>query len=421
MGYYWSQDNRPLVDLGRYYQAIPDWWMFAESPSFEMFIMLITQMGGWLNAVLALLIWLTNDQKILFMGYAILTSGIFWWSLKRESPLVGWCIIMQPIWQVGWRTQWIHALETSLVLCVWQAWHRNRMSMMTGIVSMLAVWLRPSALIWLLGMCLWDCVRGRVRGQHHILIGSCLGIILIWPHIMQYVLGKMSVPEIHWSLIDQIGRHGGLIPTVLMMIIVVCRISNIETRYWMCACWVLMALSISILAGVGLDNFPLFFVGLAVLSGSVELSKQRQMVVIALSITVHLIPFLSLLPERMSPVVHMNTIRDTVYDFQRPIKNPIDALSVSDLHGILERECQFSQPHCLVVTTGFLFHPHRESHGRLALLSKDLKQLKLKRQSCGSADRNNYVEFRWRLYKSVMKHLFGPHILFRLHKCLKIS
>ena len=93
----------------------------------------------------------------------------------RDVPLwTGVFLLMQPIWQVMWRTQWIHALETSLLLLIWQSWRTERITKWTGVLAMLAVWLRPSALIWVSLLWMWDCFRSVDTRRHHWLLAGML-------------------------------------------------------------------------------------------------------------------------------------------------------------------------------------------------------------------------------------------------------
>ena len=198
MSLYWYLDSRPLVDLGRYYQSIPDWWLWMQQPNFQMFWGLLSQLGGWLNALLAIGVWLVNDPEPVFMFYAAITSGLFWWSLRDVPLWTGVFLLMQPIWQVMWRTQWIHALETSLLLFIWQSWRTERITKWTGVLALLAVWLRPSALIWLGLLWLWDCVRSLDTRRHHwLLAGMVIGCAFTFPQLAQYASGNWQYPKLN--------------------------------------------------------------------------------------------------------------------------------------------------------------------------------------------------------------------------------
>lgn len=383
MTVYWEVDNRPLVDLGRYYQAIPDWMMFFEAPRWPVFWSLLMQMGGWLNAMLGFWIWCGVSPETAFAVYAILSSGLCWWAIRDVPTLSGLLLLMQPIWQVGWRTQWIHALETSLVLIVWRDWYREQLSLRVGVVGLLAVWLRPSALIWLGLLWMWDVWRYRKmfqirRSHHHIAWAMGCGILLVFPQLSQYVAGKMAVPRIEWDLMTQIGRHGGLLPT-LMMVGCIAAFVRPKGREWMWAIWTMLSLFLSVGFGVGLDNFPLFFMGLALLAGQTKVGFRGQMVVASIAILSLGLPFVPNLPMSLSPWIHANRIQSTPYDFQRPIAKVDNVPDITAMRTILQQLCERHHPHCLVVTSGTLFHPHRESQGRLALLTPALSQIRIEK------------------------------------------
>lgn len=380
MSLYWYFDSRPLVDLGRYYQSIPDWWLWVEQPSIQMFWGLLSQLGGWLNAMLAIGVWLFSDPELVFMFYAVMTSGLFWWGLRDAPIWTGVFVLMQPIWQVGWRTQWIHALETSLILLVWQSWRSDRINKWTGVVSMLAVWLRPSALIWLGVLWVLDCLQNREDRQHHwLLAGMLVGVLLITPQLGLYVSGKLAVPRVDGVLWDELGRHGGWIQTLIMMFLIASNRKMFQRRDWVLVVWILGGVGLATLFGVGIDNFPLIFVGLAVLAGYTRPSRLYSRGLIALMLVLNTVPFINSVPELLTYGLHPNSIYDTEYDFQRPIHQVTAYPSPTDVQRILEQVCAHKHPHCLVVTSGALFHPHRESQGRLALLSMEVKHLRLEK------------------------------------------
>jgi hypothetical protein len=382
MQIYGYLDHRPLVDLGRYYQAIPDWWVFFDTWNLQMLGSLSTQFAGWLNAVLAFCTWVGGEPEVVFAGYTILTSGLFWWSVRHETTLSLVCVLMQPIWQVGWRTHWIHALETSLLLMVWQGCRRNQSRIWIGFLSMLAVWLRPSAIIWLTILWGWSlkCRTGERNAIQGIPLGMLLGMMVIWPNLMAYIVGKTAVPRIEMDWLDQISRHGGLIPTVLMLCIWLFRgVRNLNHEDWLYCVWIVLGLILAMGFGVGLDNFPLFFLGLALFCGHKNTLKWVQWSAVSICAVLNVLPFVPLVPKGLSVVVHPNMVNDTLFDFQRPIRQVDGSLNVQHVMTILEEVCPTDDRHCIVVTTGSLFHPHRESSGRLALLNPSLKHVRIEK------------------------------------------
>ena len=351
-----------------------------EQPNIQMFWGLLSQLGGWLNALLAIGVWLVNDPEPVFMFYAAITSGLFWWGLRNVPLWTGVFLLMQPIWQVMWRTQWIHALETSLILLVWQSWRTERITKWTGVLAMLAVWLRPSALIWLGLLWLWDCVRSLDTRRHHwLLAGMVIGCAFTFPQLTQYASGKLAVPRIDWSVLDQIGRHSGWVTTLALFMMIVMGVRQIQHRDWMPGIWMVVGVSLSLFFGVGFDNFPLMFAGFAMLAGSVDLSRWSGSVLVVLTGVLQVLPFLKNMPSGVSWFVHPNTIEETLYDFQRPIRINNALLNPVVVQKTLKDLCIEQKPHCLVVTTGSLFHPHRESTGRLALLTTELSHVRIEK------------------------------------------
>ena len=178
---------------------------------------------------------------------------------------------------------------------------------------------------------------------------------------------------------DQIGRHSGWVPTLAMFMMIVMGVRQIQHRDWMPGIWMVVGVSLSLFFGVGFDNFPLMFVGFAMLAGSVDLSRRCGAVLVVLTGVLQVLPFINNVPPQVSWFVHPNTIENTNYDFQRPIQSNNDFLEPLELQKALKDLCIEQKPHCLVVTTGSMFHPHRESTGRLALLTTELSHVRLEK------------------------------------------
>lgn len=375
-------DTRPLVDLGRYYQSMPDWLVFFDTWNLQRVGPLLTQFAGWLNFILSLCVYIGHSPEAVFAGYAISTSGLFWWSLRKNRTLSFIFLLMQPIWQVGWRTHWIHALETSLLLLVWQGSRDNQSRFWLGLISMFVVWLRPSAIIWLILLLGWNLKYGETdkRSLSGIVIGMVLGVAMIWPNLIVYVSGKMSVPRVEMDWMDQISRHGGLLPTVLMIVIWFWySVQKLRDEDWMYILWIVCGSALAMVFGVGVDNFPLLFVGVALLCGGCVVQRWVHWSVVSLCVVLNALPFIDGIPRGLSPLLHSNLIQETPFDFQRPIHRTNAIPKVEDVRGLLGGLCAQVRPHCIVVTTGNLFHPHRESLGRLAILSPSLKHIRIEK------------------------------------------
>lgn len=382
MQVYGYLDHRPLVDLGRYYQSIPDWWVFFDTWNLQRLGSLSTQFGGWLNALLAFGTWVGGEPEVVFAGYAILTSGLFWWSLRHQTTLILIVVLMQPIWQVAWRTHWIHALETSLLLMVWQGCRHNQSRVWIGFLSVLAVWLRPSAIIWLTILWGWSLKQntGECKAIQGILAGMVLGMMVIWPNLMAYIVGKTAVPRIEMDWLDQISRHGGLVPTVLMIGIWLWRGVRKPTHEdWLYIVWIVLGLMLAMGFGVGLDNFPLLFLGLALFCGRTIDVESIRWGLVSVCAVLNVLPFVPVVPNGLSVVLHPNLVDETPFDFQRPIRQVDGRPTVQHVMTLLEEVCPKDERHCIVTTTGSLFHPHRESSGRLAMLHPSLQHVRIEK------------------------------------------
>ena len=144
--YHWI-DVRELSDLGRYHQSLPDWVMYLQGLPSPTLFELLFQIGGWLNGILSLGLFLGMDISIVFGLYSIISAGIFWFGVRKAPSAALWLLLIQPIWHVGWRINWVHALETSLLLVLWTRIN-DQPKYRTMVLAILLVWLRPSALIW---------------------------------------------------------------------------------------------------------------------------------------------------------------------------------------------------------------------------------------------------------------------------------
>ena len=95
MSLYWYLDSRPLVDLGRYYQSIPDWWLWMEQPKYSNVLGLAVTLGWLVECPFSNRVWLVNDPEPVFMFYAAITSGLFWWGLRDVPLWTGVFLLMQ--------------------------------------------------------------------------------------------------------------------------------------------------------------------------------------------------------------------------------------------------------------------------------------------------------------------------------------
>ena len=127
------------------------------------------------------------DISIVFGLYSIISAGIFWFGVRKAPSAALWLLLIQPIWHVGWRINWVHALETSLLLVLWTRINDHQISYDGG-TAMLLVWLRR---VLGLGDFLlykwWETRSGTVLTQ--VLGGMVIGSCCIVGDLSMYVEG----------------------------------------------------------------------------------------------------------------------------------------------------------------------------------------------------------------------------------------
>ena len=365
-------DSRELVDLGRYYQSIPDWVMWYQGRPSPSIFELVFQIGGWLNAVLSVFVFLDVNVSNVFAAYSIICSGIFWYSLKGRSEAGLWLILMQPIWQIGWRTHWIHALETSLLVWLWCQFE-DRYRRWNGFVAFLLIWLRPSAIIWIFIFGVYEFSRGRSTSR--LIVGTLIGGICIFSDGDVYLLGKLNLSRVDISLFDMVSSNGCAFPMGLSFI----SLKDLTHEKCLWLTWIMISIALVFLFGVGLDNFPLFFVGMALLSASV-LKNMNIKWLSFVSMGMVFIPLYSGELSILKMVLHRDAVEENSFGFIRPMTELDETISAIKMGEVVSEICKpDTKKHCIVVSAGGLFHPHRESLGRLALVSPELSHVRIER------------------------------------------
>ena len=400
---YQSIDVRELADLGRYHQNIPDWIMYFQGLPSPPLSVLLFQMGGWLNGLLSLGIYLGLDISIVFCIYAIVCSGIFWYGVRKHPSAVLWLLLIQPIWHVGWRMNWIHALETSLFLLVLSITlsatlsntlnKKNTPTSNLGLflLSMLLVWLRPTATIWLSLLVLY--IWYQHRRWNHILsvlcIGMFFGALCISADWQLYIEGKVLLSRVDLNWWEMVSRHGYAVPFLAMSLLALVAIKNNVREHWLSVSWIVVSVLLVHLFGVGIDNFPLFFVGIALMAGS-TLSKWSKWSIFSwkyftmsswlspISVLILIFPLLPI-QHNIGLLLHRDVVVETTFNFIRPVRTFKEGIPIEQLKAVLQTVCTNRKKHCLVVSAGGIAHPHRESLGRLAIFSPNLSHVRLER------------------------------------------
>ena len=390
--YQWI-DIRELADLGRYHQNIPDWIMYFQGLPSPPLSALLFQMGGWLNGLLSLGIHLGLDISIVFCLYAVLSSGLFWYGVRKHPSAAVWLLLIQPIWHVGWRMNWVHALETSLFLIVLSKLDKPTPSFGTFLLSILLVWLRPTATIWLSILVLYKWYQYR-RWNHTLsvlCVGMVCGALCISSDWQLYIKGKTLLSRVDLDWWEMVSRHGYALPFAAMFLLAIMAIKNHAVEHHLSMIWIMVSVLLVHLFGVGIDNFPLFFVGIALMAGSTlstlstfswtTMSLKNLKMTIWLPVTSVLTLIFPLLPiqHNIGLLLHRDLIVETSFNFIRPVRSLKEGMQIEQLKAVLQTVCTNRKKHCLVVSAGGIAHPHRESLGRLAVFTPELSHVRLER------------------------------------------
>ena len=377
--YQWI-DVRELADLGRYHQNIPDWIMYFQGLPSPPLSVLLFQMGGWLNGLLSIGIYLGLDTSIVFGMYALLSAGFFWYGVRKQPSAALWLLLIQPIWHVGWRVNWIHALETSLFLLVLSRMDKPTPNFSTFLLSMLLVWLRPTATIWLSLLVLYTWYQHR-QWNHRLsvlCIGMVFGALCISADWQMYIEGKILLSRVNLNWWEMVSRHGYALPFVGMVVLAIVAIKNNAGEDWLSMIWIVVSVLLVHIFGVGIDNFPLFFVGIAFMAGSTlkNLSIGKWTASVATVIL-----FFPLLPIQHNSglLLHRDVVVETNFNFIKPVRTLKEGIAIEQLQTVLQTVCTNRKKHCLVVSSGGIAHPHRESLGRLAIFSPELSHVRIER------------------------------------------
>lgn len=350
------------------------------------------QPGGWYNGLIAAWLHLTGPSGIAFSAMAVPWFSLLLVSVARlgwrwggpTTALAATALVAQlPVLLLSSRLGWIHMPEAALVTAAAAAWagdreltsRRNVLGI--AIAGALAIMLRPSGALWftLLGaaglVATWGA-RPRALG---IVLGSwTLAALVPAPIFADYVKGKLGVAErygedvpglaaqlldhLHGAGIVLIGlglgslafealrRAPGLSPHDRAD----CPIAPPARRFvrLVLASWVLAALAMYAVIRCGIDNFPLFYVGLALMAAAGLSGGQAG-------------PWLSAL-------VTLVWLQDTALRVYQDLTHHPD-LPSTRVVALLDATCpdRSVRHRCVVIVDGGLFVPRSEEPGGLEL------------------------------------------------------
>ena len=383
---FFLQDAREPMDLGHYYQQLPDWMAIYQARATISIWDGLRVSGAWLNAGWALLISFGLKGKLSFACVGLFWLGAFLFQV-RKLPLVSLSLLlMMPIWSIGTRTAWLHFVELCLLLILWSV-RKQKFGLVLS--ALLLIWLRPTALIWLGMIGLRWFLEKDWQKVKFVAIGSFLGLLMIAPELPSYFLGKTEVLMIERSLWQEISAQCFRLPFVLSIlgILFLFRSQKPSRTELLLLAAILMGLGLSLGFGVGLDNFLPFHFCLAILGGkgllqflqSRSWERWGENGLLAMTVLIMTMP---LLPQNVASLasipLHESIATSRPWEVLRAQKN---ALRVSHVARFFEEQCQDQwqdeKAQCRIVSSSGLFHPMREEDGSLALTLSGFDRIQL--------------------------------------------
>ena len=289
----------------------------------------ISQPGGWFNGAVVLWLQIFGRSAVAFnawglLWYALLLTSVFglgrrWFGAWAGLGAVA-LVAQMPVLVQSARGAWIHIPEAALmVLGAWGLAADPRLARwrtvgVLGICGALAMALRASGVFWtgLLWICvLWGAIGGRVRGRDGAPAGSVgiplramvlrlLVLCVMWglalgvpfPQLARYLGSKMEVRERYAGGVRFIGAQlwTDLQPVACVLLVLglflvfrrgtkddsISGSAGVGPRRFLLAAWVVGGVVAWATFRAGIDNFPLFFVSLALVAGRGLASVQRR-------------------------------------------------------------------------------------------------------------------------------------------------
>ena len=383
---FFLQDAREPMDLGHYYQQLPDWIAIYQARATISIWDGLFVSGAWLNAGWALLISLGLMGKLSFVCFALFWLGIFLFQVRKLTIVSLSLLLMMPIWSIGTRTAWLHFIELCLLLVLWNT-RKQKLALI--FCALLLVWLRPTALVWLGMIGLFWLLEKDWQKVKFLAIGSFLGFLMIASELPSYVLGKTDVLIIERPLWQEISAQCFRLPFVLSIfgLLFLFRFLKPSRKELFLLGAIFLALGLSLGFGVGLDNFLPFHFSLVILGGkgllkffqSKKWERWGERGVLGMAVLIMLLP---LCPRSLASLasvpLHESISTSRPWEVLRIQK---EALGVSNVASFFEEICQDrwqdEKAQCRIVSSSGLFHPMREEDGALPLTLSGFDRVRL--------------------------------------------
>ncbi len=379
-GQFFAVDARPAPDLGHYYAAIPAMWAGDLSG--------ITEVGGLYSAMLAGVLTVVRSQaafEAVSVGWMALLVLSGWRIARREGAgagLAGLALLCaMPIIHTIARCHWIHFPETAALLGGMWAWsadptlERRR----TGLALALAVGFvmvtRPTGLIFGLPLLAGAAWRAPLRKMAVPALGVLLGGAVLAPGLVEYISGKLDVRTVYAATVAPLSvsllQATFLTPAALAGVGLLVRLRTLEPVAAVLWIWMLLGIIGSGFFHVGVDNFPLMFVSLALLAapGLARLSAWSRGAVGGLAAAVAVAAMISplLQPQRVEPLIPWLGPSITSFQPRDYLRPQGRALTVAGLASMLAEVCPTHDGTCTVLTPTGIFNHNREDDAALAL------------------------------------------------------
>jgi hypothetical protein len=287
--YFFLVDQRPPMDLGHYFSSLPAAWRAWGELDLAALLGVTLQAGGIYNLGIALACHLFGRGAALLelveYGWLGLLLVASWGAARRLggawAGLAGVALTAAlPVVHSGARSHWIHLPEASLLMAALWLWLLDpslaRRGVRLGLLACLglAFCLRPTALIFggPLLLLLWRSAPHRRWLTPSL---SLLAVVTLLPSLPDYVGGKAMIREVYEGLVAPLGPSlveqafvlpGLIVVLGLLLLPWLARVALRRPGVWLLGSWSALGLGLSALFHVGPDNFPLLFVGGALLA-----------------------------------------------------------------------------------------------------------------------------------------------------------
>ena len=288
---FFQVDQRPPMDLGHYFEALPGAWVALGVLNLSALLDHALHQGGLYNLSVALLARVFGRSPALLEGLEFLWLGVLFLAAWASARRLGgrWAGLAatalytaMPVFHTGARCHWVHLPEASLVALAFWLWLREplleqRLTRVGLFLTLaMAFSLRPTALVFGLPVLLlaWRSARPRLR----VLVPAlslAAAVLVLLPALPNYIAGKAMVREVYAEVVAPLGpslvRQAFVLPSVavvvgLLLLAAFARGRWREPALWLLSGWVLVGLGFCQFFHVGPDNFPLLFLGAALLA-----------------------------------------------------------------------------------------------------------------------------------------------------------